>query len=182
MTSEDKRPAEFAPSAISEQALRAIEARLNKTQEEAVDALPVVSMAPLSVLPACERQVLYIEDNPANMRLVKKILSGLGEVRLLTAESAETGLELVRIGRPHLILMDINLPGMDGFEALDRLRGSAETRNIPVVAVTASAMPDQVQRVMAAGFDDCLTKPINLQRFVAVVDALLQRPAPGENK
>jgi len=151
-------------------------------QIEAIDALPVVSTAPLSVLPACERQVLYIEDNPANMRLVKKIISGLGEVRLLTAESAEAGLELVRIGRPHLILMDINLPGMDGFEALDRLRGSAETRNIPVVAVTASAMPDQVQRVMAAGFDDCLTKPINLQRFVAVVDALLQRPALGENK
>jgi len=151
-------------------------------QIEAIDALPVVSTAPLSALPACERQVLYIEDNPANMRLVKKIISGLGDVRLLTAESAEAGLELVRIGRPHLILMDINLPGMDGFEALDRLRGSEETRNIPVVAVTANAMPDQVQRVMAAGFDDCLTKPINLQRFVAVVDALLQRPAPGENK
>jgi len=127
-----------------------------------------------------ERQVLYIEDNPANMRLVKKIISGLSGVTLLMAESAEAGLELVKACRPHLVLMDINLPGMDGFEALDRLRGNPETCNIPVVAVTASAMPDQVERIKKAGFDDCLTKPINLQRFVAVVDALLEKPVPED--
>jgi PAS domain S-box-containing protein len=143
-------------------------------QMEEMEASPDAPTAPLTVSSAREREVLYIEDNPANMRLVKKIISGLGGVRLLMAESAEEGLALLKTGRPHLILMDINLPGMDGFEALGRLRGNPETREIPVVAVTASAMPDQVKRIQKAGFDDYLTKPINLQRFVAVVDALLE--------
>jgi len=151
-------------------------------QMEAIEAYQAAPTAPLPVPPARDRQLLYIEDNPANMRLVKKIISGLGGVSLLCAESAEAGLQLVSSDLPHLILMDINLPGMDGFEALERLRGNPETADIPVVAVTASAMPDQVQRIMAAGFDDCLTKPINLQRFVAVVDALLEKSAPGENE
>ncbi|HXE97104.1 MAG TPA: ATP-binding protein [Dongiaceae bacterium] len=147
-----------------------------------MEASPDSPTVPLPVSSAREREVLYIEDNPANMRLVKKIISGLGGVRLLMAESAEAGLALLKTGRPHLILMDINLPGMDGFEALGRLRGNPETREIPVVAVTASAMPDQVKRIQKAGFDDCLTKPINLQRFVAVVDALLEKPVFGSNE
>lgn len=133
---------------------------------------------PLPVSAARERRVLYIEDNPANMRLVKKIISGLGGVTLLMAESAEDGLELADSSQPHLILMDINLPGMNGFQALDLLRKNPATRAIPVVAVTASAMSDQVKKVKSAGFDDCLTKPINLQRFVSVVDALLEKPFP----
>jgi signal transduction histidine kinase/CheY-like chemotaxis protein len=143
---------------------------------EGIEASPDAPTVPLPVPSERERQVLYIEDNPANLRLVKKIISGLGGVSLLMAESAEAGLALVKSGRPHLILMDINLPGMDGFEALGRLRRNPETVGIPVVAVTASAMPDQVERIMKAGFNDCLTKPINLQRFVAVVDALLEKP------
>jgi CheY-like chemotaxis protein len=153
--------------------------RTERTEE--METSPVAPTAVLPVLPASERQVLYIEDNPANMRLVKKIISGLGGVSLLTAVSAEAGLELVRTARPQLILMDINLPGMDGFEALGCLRGNPETRDIPVVAVTASAMPDQVQRMNEAGFDDCLTKPINLQRLLVVVSALLGKSIP-ENK
>ena len=147
---------------------------------EEMEASPDAPTVPLTVSAARKRQVLYIEDNPANMRLVKKIISGLGGVTLLMAESAEAGLELVKTCRPHLILMDINLPGMDGFQALDRLRRNPETRDIPVVAVTASAMSDQVKRVKNAGFDDFLTKPINLQRFIAVVDALLERPFPED--
>ncbi|MHB8056433.1 MAG: PAS domain-containing hybrid sensor histidine kinase/response regulator [Desulfuromonadaceae bacterium] len=144
---------------------------------EALEASLIAEAVPLSVSSARERQVLYIEDNPANMRLVKKIISGLGGVGLVGAKTAEAGLELVHNVIPHLILMDINLPGMDGFEALQRLRENPLTRDIPVVAVTASAMPDQVKRIRAAGFDDCLTKPINLQRFVTVVGALLEKPA-----
>jgi PAS domain S-box-containing protein len=145
-------------------------------QMEELEASQNAPTAPMPVMPARERRVLYIEDNPANMRLVKKIMSGLGGVTLLMAESAEEGLELAKTSRFHLILMDINLPGMDGFAALGSLRGNPETRDIPVVAVTASAMPDQVKRIKEAGFDDCLTKPINLQRFVVVVDALLDNP------
>ncbi|MDD2539904.1 MAG: response regulator [Desulfuromonadaceae bacterium] len=151
-------------------------------QMEEMEMSPEAPTVPLPVSSECERRVLYVEDNLANMRLVKKIISGLGGVKLLTAESAEAGLELVRTGRPHLILMDINLPGMDGFEALGLLRQNPETRDIPVIAVTASVMADQVHRLKEAGFDDYLTKPINLQRFVAAVDALLETYAPEENK
>ena len=150
-------------------------------QMEAFEASPVAATVPLPVQSARERQVLYIEDNPANMRLVRKIISGLGGVSLLSAETAEAGLELVRTVTPHLILLDINLPGMDGFEAHERLRANPQTRDIPVVAVTASAMPDQVKRIMAAGFDDCLTKPINLQRLVSVIGMQLEKAAPGEH-
>lgn len=128
-----------------------------------------------------ERRMLYIEDNPANMRLIKKIISNVGGLTLLTAESAEEGLALVKTCQPHLILMDINLPGMDGFEALAVLRRNAETSDIPVVAVTASAMPDQIKRINDAGFDDCLTKPINLQRFAEVVDTLLKNSVAEED-
>ncbi|OGU17974.1 MAG: hypothetical protein A2076_14030 [Geobacteraceae bacterium GWC2_53_11] len=148
---------------------------------EELEASPDAPTTPLAVPSARARVVLYIEDNPANMRLVKKIISGLGGIQLLTAETAEAGLRLVKTSPPHLILLDINLPGMDGFEALGILRTTPETRDIPVVAVTANAMPDQVKRVIAAGFDDCLTKPINLQRFVAVVDELLEKTVSGEN-
>lgn len=151
-------------------------------QSGELEASPDAPTMPLTIPSARERQVLYVEDNPANMRLVKKIISGLGGVNLLTAETAEAGLQLVKTCRPHLILMDINLPGMDGFEALGILRANPDTRDIPVVAVTANAMPDQIHRVMAAGFDDCLTKPINLQRFVAVVDELLEKTVSGENE
>jgi signal transduction histidine kinase/CheY-like chemotaxis protein len=143
-------------------------------------ASPDIVTTPHRVSLARERQVLYIEDNPANMRLVKKIISGLEGVSLLTADSAEAGLELLKTSRPQLILLDINLPGMDGFEALGRLRGNPETRDIPVAAVTASAMPDQVQRIKEAGFDDYLTKPINLRRFVAVIEGLLNKSVEGD--
>jgi PAS domain S-box-containing protein len=149
-------------------------------QANEADFLPDAPDGPISPAPDGERRVLYVEDNPANLRLVKKILSGLGGVSLLMAESAEAGLELVKTGRPHLILMDINLPGMDGFEAFANLRENIETRNIPVVAVTASAMPEQVHRIMKAGFDDCLTKPLNLQRFVTVINTLLKKTAPED--
>jgi CheY-like chemotaxis protein len=145
--------------------------------------IPIASDGDVVMVPfAFEHQVLYIEDNPANMRLVRKIVSGLPGVGLVLADSAEAGLELIESRRPHLILLDINLPGMDGFEALARLRENPETRDIPVVAVTASAMPDQVLRIREAGFDDCLTKPLDLQRFVAVVEALLERCSTGEKR
>ncbi len=154
---------------------------LQAEQMEEMEMSPAAPTAPLPVSSDRERRVLYVEDNLANMRLMKKIISGLGGIVLLTAESAEAGLELVRTGRPHLILMDINLPGMDGFEALGLLRQNPQTRAIPVIAVTASVMADQVHRLKEAGFDDYLTKPINLQRFVAAVEALLETHASEEN-
>jgi len=149
-------------------------------QRGSLETSPDAQTVPLPVPLPGERQVLYIEDNPANMRLVKKIMSGLGGINLLMAESAETGMEMATSSLPDLILMDINLPGMDGFEALDCLRISAKTCSIPVVAVTANAMPDQVLRINKAGFDGYLTKPIHLQRFVAVINALLDEREGNE--
>lgn len=143
------------------------------------EVLPDASFEILSPLISSERRILYIEDNPANLRLVKKILSGFSGVSLVTAESAEAGLELVQPCQPHLILMDINLPGMDGFRALESLRKNPETAPIPVVAVTASAMSHQLQRMKEAGFDDCLTKPIDLQRFMAVVEGFMNLSTQG---
>ena len=151
------------------------------SQADGTEISSLAPMVPMPVAVARERSVLYVEDNPANMRLVKKIISGLGGVTLLSAESAEAGLELLRRERPHLILMDINLPGMNGFEALGRMREDRETRGIPIIAVTASAMPDQIRRIMEAGFDDFLTKPINLQRFITVINAQLDKIAQGNN-
>ena len=126
--------------------------------------------------------VLYIEDNPANIRLVAQILGRRPHVQLLTAHTAELGLELAMARRPHLILLDINLPHMDGYQVLSVLRASAGLEGVPVVAITANAMPRDVARGMAAGFDDYLAKPLDVVAFMATVDRLLMRRRPVEQK
>jgi CheY-like chemotaxis protein len=95
------------------------------------------------------------------------------------AESAEDGLALVARERPSLILMDIHLPGIDGIEALRRLRADAATRTIPVIAVTASAMTHDRQKILAAGFDGYQSKPISVRPFLAAVREALDRAAGG---
>lgn len=119
------------------------------------------------------RRLLYIEDNPANLRLVQKILATRPNLTLLGARSAEAGLALAVAEKPALILLDINLPGMDGFEVLRRLRSQAETCAIPVIAVTANAMASDVERGREAGFVEYLTKPLDVKRFLAVIDGML---------
>jgi PAS domain S-box-containing protein len=119
--------------------------------------------------------VLYIEDNPVNVLLMEAMLGQQARLRLISAELPEAGLQLARERRPKLILLDIQLPGMDGYEVLRRLRADEGTRGIPVVAVSANAMPADVARGMAAGFDDYLTKPIDQRVLVAAVDKALQR-------
>ena len=118
--------------------------------------------------------VLYVEDNADNLDLVSRILSRRPGVRLLSAPRAQLGLELARAHRPDLILMDISLPGMDGFEALRRLRGFDETRDIPVVALSSNAMPNDVQRGIDAGFTRYLTKPLNVLEFFEVFDEVIR--------
>jgi signal transduction histidine kinase len=118
------------------------------------------------------RTLLYIEDNPANMRLMRKIIAGRPDLTLLEAENAEQGLELATARQPSLILLDINLPGMDGFAALRRLRDNPATRLIPVIAITANAMPRDMARGTGAGFADYLTKPIDVPRLLALIDEL----------
>jgi len=117
--------------------------------------------------------VLYIEDNPANLRLVERILAQRSDIHLLSASAPHLGLELAQAHRPALILLDINLPDMDGFEVLRRLRAQPETRAIPVIGVSANAMPKDIERAQAAGFVDYLTKPLDVVAFLKAVDAQL---------
>ncbi|MEQ9200529.1 MAG: ATP-binding protein, partial [Rhodospirillales bacterium] len=107
--------------------------------------------------------VLYVEDNSANMMLMEEVVSRINGVTLLTATNAETGLSLARTHKPNLIILDINLPGMDGYEALKAIRNEPGLAETPVVALSADAMPQQVERGKKAGFHDYLTKPINIR-------------------
>jgi PAS domain S-box-containing protein len=117
--------------------------------------------------------VLYIEDNPVNVVLMQAMLARLPGLRLLTAQTAAKGLQLALSARPDLVLLDIGLPGMDGFEVLARLRTRAATRHTPVVAVSANALPADVQAAMAAGFNAYLTKPLALAQLLATVQGVL---------
>ncbi len=116
--------------------------------------------------------ILIIEDNPRNLKLVRDILNHVG-YSTLEADNAEDGLALAHAERPGLILMDVQLPGIDGVEALARLRRDPATAAIRVVALTAFAMKADRERFLAAGFDGYLEKPINVPEFPGQVAALL---------
>lgn len=118
--------------------------------------------------------ILIVEDNEKNRKLVRDVLQFRG-YQTLEAENAEEGIRLAQESRPALILMDIQLPGMNGIEALKRLRADSKTKAIPVIAVTASAMTHDRQKIMAAGFDGYQSKPINVKEFVAAVREMLDR-------
>jgi CheY-like chemotaxis protein len=120
--------------------------------------------------------ILIIEDNDNNRLLVRDVLQSRGYQTLETG-TAEEGLRLAR-SRPALILMDIQLPGMSGIQALELLRADAATRDIPVMAVTASAMTQDRQTILAAGFDAYQSKPINVREFVEAVRGILTAPGP----
>ena len=117
-------------------------------------------------------KILIIEDNPANMTLAVFLLQSVGHT-VLTATDAETGLSLARDEQPNLILMDVQLPGMDGLEATMLLKGLDATRAIPVIALTALAMKGDEERIRAAGCDGYIAKPMRYREFLAVVAARL---------
>ena len=119
--------------------------------------------------------ILYVEDNPANLKLVKTMLSRYPDFKLLSARTAEIGLALARSHKPDVVLMDINLPSMDGYQGLAWLRANAETRNIPVIAVTADAMPHDMERGLNAGFFAYLTKPIDANELLATISLALKK-------
>ncbi len=116
-----------------------------------------------------QQKVLYIEDNPINLKLVEKLIAKQTELELITAEEPVKGLELAATQQPDLILLDINLPEMSGYEVVRQLRAMAATKDTPVVALTANAMADDVARGKEAGFDDYLTKPIQIKAFLEVL-------------
>jgi CheY-like chemotaxis protein len=114
--------------------------------------------------------VLYIEDNPANLKLMAQILGRRGDIQFLSAHTAELGLQLALASRPDLILLDINMPGMNGYDVLRNLTMRGPASRPPVIAITANAMPRDIERGLAAGFADYLTKPIDVPAFLAVLD------------
>jgi two-component system cell cycle response regulator DivK len=118
--------------------------------------------------------ILMVEDNPLNAKLPRDVLGARG-FDVLETTTAEEGLELARSRKPAVILMDIRLPGMDGIEALGHLKADPETRDIPVIAVTASVMPMERRDVLAAGFDGFQPKPLSLKALFAEIDEALAK-------
>ena len=119
--------------------------------------------------------ILIVEDNEKNRKLMRDVLQFKG-YQTVEAETAVEGIRLAQDSRPALILMDLQLPGMNGIEALAQLRADTRTKPIPVIAVTASAMTHDRQRILAAGFDGYQTKPISVKEFVEVVRQVLDQP------
>jgi two-component system cell cycle response regulator DivK len=119
--------------------------------------------------------VLIVEDNPANMTLATFLLKSAGHT-VISATDAEAGLTMARAQQPDLILMDIQLPGMDGLQATKLLKGDAATKNLPVIALTALAMKGDEERIRAAGCDGYIAKPMRYQEFLATIAAHLTTP------
>jgi len=117
--------------------------------------------------------VLYIEDNPANLKLIHTLFSRTDGLDLITAETAEEGLTLAEDKQPDIILMDINLPGMSGIEAVKCLKSNLKTRNIPVVALSAAATTDDIKNSKNVGFEKYLTKPIDIQKTLECIHGIL---------
>jgi CheY-like chemotaxis protein len=114
--------------------------------------------------------LLYVEDDPANLDLVEQLIARYPKIEMLSAENAERGVEIARESLPEVILMDINLPGMSGTEAMQILRDDPLTAKIPVIAISANAMPLDIETGLQAGFFRYLTKPIKVDEFMAALN------------
>jgi len=150
---------------------------LNRTAEPRVAA---GAAAPTAVAQAqvrgveWSRTLLYVEDNPANLLLVGDLIARRPDIRLLSATDGNRGIEMARASRPDVILMDINLPGMSGIKAMQILRADTATAHIPVVALSANAMPHDIERGLEAGFFRYLTKPIKVNEFMDTLNVALE--------
>jgi CheY-like chemotaxis protein len=119
-------------------------------------------------------KVVYVEDNPSNIAFMRELMEDLPKIELITAPNAELGIELIRAHVPDVVIMDVNLPGMSGFEAVQRLRAWPETRDIPVIGLSAAALPRDTARAKEIGFYRYLTKPVKVDQLTAVLDELLE--------
>ncbi len=126
------------------------------------------------------RTLLYVEDNPANMRLVEQLIVRRPDIRLLTAINGTLGIELARTAQPTVILMDINLPGISGIEALKTLRADPATAHIPIVALSANAMYREIEKGLEMGFFRYLTKPIKVKEFMDTLNLALEFAERGK--
>jgi len=126
------------------------------------------------------RQLLYVEDDESNLRLLEEVISHIPNLSLLAAPDAESGILVAMEARPDIIVMDINLPGMSGFEAIERLKRQPETQNIPVIALSAAAMSKDIQKGAEAGFFAYLTKPFVIDELLTTIDQALAEAAGSQ--
>ena len=150
-------------------------ARAPHTLDEATE--PVVPPTPALLPGTPVRTLLCVEDNPANLMLVEKLLARRPDIRLLTARDGNSGIEIARTALPDVILMDINLPGISGIQAMAILALYPETARIPVVALSANAMPRDIEKGLESGFFRYITKPIKVVEFMATLDLALAAAA-----
>jgi PAS domain S-box-containing protein len=152
-----------------------IELNLTNERQHVIDTAESVTMAPVKSQHGGQlRTVLYVEDNPANLMLVEDLIARHPDIRLLSATDGNRGLEIARASLPDMILMDINLPGISGIQALKILREDSTTAHIPVVAVSGNAIPRDIKKGLEAGFFRYLTKPINVDEFMNTLDVTLK--------
>jgi CheY-like chemotaxis protein len=118
-------------------------------------------------------RIVYVEDNPANVRLLEFLIARHNDLELTSAETGEDGVALIQETLPDLVLMDIGLPGIDGLEALRILKAGDATKHIPVIAISANAMPHDVEKGRQAGFMSYLTKPIDINELLKAVKEVL---------
>jgi len=157
--------------------LQATDAIVPATGNGTIEALPPVEAEQTDQVKQTDASLhtlLYVEDNPANLELVEQLISFRPDLRLLTAAEGQLGIELARAHQPDVILMDINLPDISGNEALIILRNDPKTAHIPVIALTANAMPRAVSESMAYGFFRYIVKPINIDDFFEILDGALE--------
>jgi len=119
------------------------------------------------------RTMLYVEDHPANLELIEQLIARRPDLRLLSAADGEIGIELARAHKPHVILMDVNLTGISGIEVMRILRADPSTAHIPIVALSANALPRDIENGIEAGFFSYLTKPIKVTQFMDALDVAL---------
>ena len=167
-------------SAVDEGSTFSIELLQVPAPQPAIQGVQMMTAPPPPARWAGPFALLCVEDNPANMELVQVLVASIwSKARFLGASSAEAGLDIAFSQHADVILLDINLPGMDGYAALEQLKAHPRTAHVPVLALTANAMPNDVQRGKAAGFAAYLTKPLNMALFISIVNTLLaQLPAP----
>jgi signal transduction histidine kinase/CheY-like chemotaxis protein len=139
-----------------------------------VEANPAVAAAMPQAADRPRRTLLYVEDNPANLMLVEDLIKRRADVCLLSAKDADNGIAIARESRPDVILMDINLPGISGVEALRILTADSATSHIPIIALSANAGPRDISRGLDAGFFRYLTKPIKVAEFLDTLDAAFE--------
>jgi len=152
-----------------------IELNLTHERQEVIEAVESEVIAPVKVHDESKwRNVLYIEDNPANLMLVEDLIARQPDIRLLTATDGNRGIEITRASLPDMILMDINLPGISGLQAMKILREDPATMHIPIVALSGNAIPRDIRKGLKAGFFRYLTKPINVSEFMNTLNVTLK--------